>query len=269
MSRLYIGSPLEVEDWEIVEHLEQFALFGAFDDAADLIDDALLLLHQGRERWQRQKSSSGEWLPAAIEAVSDVRRHASNIRQRFQRYGDLAESVRLSIGYSASVKITGAQYAAAFSLHHACRALEVLARWFADFDADLYAHRPDLVKSIAMDAPDEFAALVNELQQEGAHAEAEARVGVVQLLSDARHYLQLADAVNKPGRQSAEVKANDVKARDKRICEAAQRLLSSGTPAKDVVGKVHGTATAESAPGGEKLSCKQLRRIMRAGGVPI
>jgi hypothetical protein len=269
MSRLYIGSPLEIEDWEIVEHLEQFVLFGAFDDAADLIDDALSLLHQGRERWQRQKSSNGEWLPVAIEAVADVRRHAYNIRQRFQRYGDLAESVRLSIGYSASVKITGAQYAAAFSLHHACRALEVLARWFADFDADLYAHRPDLVKSIAMDAPAEFATLVNELRQEGAHAETEARVGVAQLLSEARQYLQMADAVNKPGRQSAEVKANDDKTRNRRICAAALRLLSGGTPAKDVVGKVHGTATAEATPGGEKLSTKQLRRIMRAGGVPI
>lgn len=269
MSRLYIGSPLEIEDWEIVEHLEQFVLFGAFDDAADLIDDALSLLHQGRERWQRQKNSNGEWLPAAVEAVADVRRHASNIRQRFQRYGDLAESVRLSIGYSESVKITGAQYAAAFSLHHACRALEVLARWFADFDADLYAHRPGLVKSIAADAPTEFANLVDDLRQEGAHAETEARVGVVQLLSDARQYLQLADAVNKPGRQSAEVKANDDKTRNRRICAAALRLLSGGTPAKDVVGKVHGTATAEATPGGEKLSTKQLRRIMRAGGVPI
>lgn len=269
MSRLYIGSPLEIEDWEIVEHLEQFVLFGAFDNAAGLIDDALSLLHQGRERWQRQKSSNGEWLPAAIEAVADVRRHASSIRQRFQRYGDLAESVRLSIGYSASVRITGAQYASAFSLHHTCRALEVLARWFTDFDADLYANRPGLVKSIAMDAPAEFAALVDEVRQEGARAETEARTDVMKLLGDARHYLQLADAVNKPGRQSAEVKANDVKARDNRICTAALRLLSDGTPARDVVGKVHGTAMAEAAPGGEKLSTKQLRRIMRAGGVPI
>lgn len=269
MSRLYIGSPLEIEDWVIVEHLEQFVLFGAFDDAPDLVDDALSLLHQGRERWQRQKSKSGEWLPPAVEAVAAVRRHASNIRQRFERYGDLAEAVRSSIGYGDGVKITGAQYAAAFSLHHACRALEVLGRWFADFDADLYAHRSDLVKSIAMDAPAEFAALVNELRQEGAHAEAVARVDVVQLLSEARHYLHLADAVNKPGRQSAEVKANDVKARDRRICAAALRLLSDGTPAKDVVGKVRGSATAEAAAGGEKLSSKQLRRIMRAGGVSI
>ncbi|MBX9756954.1 MAG: hypothetical protein K2X80_19515 [Pseudomonadaceae bacterium] len=267
--RFYIGSPLTIEDFEIVEHLEQFALYVAFDGAADLIDDALSLLHQGHERWQKQKSKSGEWLPTAVDAVAAVRRHASNIRQRFQRCDDLAESVRWSIGYSATEKITGAQYAAAFSLHHTCRAIEVLGRWFADFDTDLYAPDPKLIGSVALESPEDFEALVDELRKEGSRAETEARADVVKLLSDARYYLQLADAINKPGRQSAEVKADDVKARNLRICKAASRLLNGGTLAKDVVGKVHGASTAELGSGREKLSQKQLRRIMRAGGVPI
>lgn len=267
--RLYIGSPLTIEDFEIVEHLEQFTLYVAFDGAADLIDDALSLLHQGHERWQKQKNKSGEWLPTAVDAVATVRRHASNIRQRLQRCDDLAESVRWSIGYSATEKITDAQYAAAFSLHHACCAVEVLGRWFADFDTDLYAPNPKLIGSIALESPDDFEALIDELRKEGSRAEAEARADVVKLLSDARYYLQLADAINKPGRQSAEVKADDVKTRNLRICKAASRLFNDGTPAKDVVGKVHGTANAEATPGGEKLSKKQLRRIIRTGGVPI
>ena len=134
-NRLYLASPLEIEEWEIVEHLEQYTLY---DEFAERVEKATRLLEQGKAYWKEHRSEEGQWSPAAVETVANIRFRAYNIRQGSERYDlHLADCIRSSLGGAPSESISDAQLVAAMAMDRACWAIENLARWFADFEKDL------------------------------------------------------------------------------------------------------------------------------------
>jgi hypothetical protein len=160
-----------------------------------------------------------------------------------------------------------------------------LARWLANFGADLYGADPTSMADIANETPGEFGQLLGEARRNGALAEIEARERAADLLGVARHYMTLAQvyespllssqeksrisaAASKAGRHSAEVRRGANSERNKAICAHGRRLLEGGRAERELVGIILGTDSALKSPGGqEKLSDKQIRNILRAGGV--
>lgn len=280
---LYLSSPLGVEGWEVIEQLEGFALFEEFRER---IEDALTVIHEGQALWVDHLDSDGVWSEQALCAVADVRRQATNILQRLSDpMADFATSIRWSVRWSADVNATDAQCVAALALDRACRAIETLARWLADFDADLGGAGSELLSELAQEAPKEFAEFLADARFKGALAEVEARERTADLLGVARHYMTLARvyesplmssqeksrisaAASKAGRHSVAIRREAVAERDKAICAHGHRLLQGGRAARELVGIILGTDSALKSPGGqEKLSDKQIRNILRAGGV--
>lgn len=281
--RLYLGSPLGIEGWEVIERLEGFALFEEFRER---LEDALAVIHEGQALWADHLDSDGVWSEQALCAVADVRRQATSILQRLpDPMADFATSIRWSVRWSADVNATDAQCVAALALDRACRAIETLAAWLADFDADLGGDSSELLSELAKEAPQEFAVFLADARLRGALAEVEARERAADLLGVARHYMTLARvyesplmssqeksrisaAASKAGRHSAEVRQGAAADRNKAICAHGRRLLQDGRAERDLVGIILGTDSALKSPGGqEKLSAKQIRNILRLGGV--
>lgn len=187
---LYIGVPLGIDGWEIIESLEHFTLFGEYRSG---IEDAIRLLQEGQGCWQSHLSEDGEWSEAALQSVAEVRRLSFNIWQNYQRYGDdLARSIRWSVGINTESGVTDRQCVAALAMDRACRAIEVLTNWLADFDTELYAGSPDDVTALANESPALFRRFVEEVRHEHAPAECHARESSASLLSAAQGVLHLA-----------------------------------------------------------------------------
>ncbi|MFU4908335.1 hypothetical protein ACM7ZU_12400 [Pseudomonas aeruginosa] len=283
-NRLYLNAPLEIEGWEIVETLEHLTLFCEFRER---IEDALELIQFGQKHWQGHMHHDGEWSVLAMQTVAEVRCLAYNIWQSFQRSSDdLARCIRWSVGLSsADSSVTDSQCVAALAMDRACRAIETLARWLEGFDAELYGTNPGVVAALAEEAPDHFEELLTALRQEGAMEEMEARESAADLLGTARHYMTLADvyaspllsstekvrisaAASKAGRNSVAVRQEAVAARNANICSHGRRLLDGGKSEREIVGIIAGTDSALKKAGGtDRLSKKQIRNILVAGGV--
>ena len=279
--RLRIAAPLEVDGWEIIEALEEHALF---DEFAERIDTAIGLLHEGQALW-REHLKDGEWSSEAGHTVAEVRRLAYNIRQRIERdSSDLAPCIRWAVGASSTV--TDSQCVAALAMDRACWALETLARWLADFDSDLHGVSSPDVRALLEESPTAFAGLVETLRGDCAQSEMETRERVADLLGTSRHYMTIAEmyaspvlsttekarisaAASRAGRCSATARQQATEERNARICAAAHRMLANGVSARDIVGKIAGSAAAEKEPGGMKLTTKQIRNILRAHRLPL
>lgn len=282
---LYIAAPLDVDGWEVIECLESHTLFGEF---AERVDDALSLLREGQSHWREHQTADGEWSATAVDTVGEVRRRAYNIRQSFQRYGDLAACIRSSIGNSGELGISDAQYVAALAMDRACWVIESLASWLSDFDGALYSVRPDLVELIAENDPDGFADLLARRRAECAQGEIDTRECVADYFGEARRYMSQADEIAQKaeaehlskiarndlsrlqadleerataakarvterarelGKSSAEVRKNNVAERNGKICKAALRGIRARRTRTEVESDIHASELAEKIPG--------------------
>lgn len=278
--RFRVATPLEVDGWEIIEALEQHALF---DEFTKRLDTAIDLLHEGQALW-RNHLKDGQWSIEATQTVAEVRRLAYNIRQRFDgASGDLATCIRWAV--SAGSTVTDSECVAALAMDRACWAIESLAAWLEGIDQRL-AGCANGVGALMPASEGQRTALVQLVRDNQAVIEMETRERVADLLGEARHYMTIAQvyasplmsamdkarisaAASKAGRSSASVRQEGTSDRNRRICAAGRRMLENGVPKRDVAGKIANSAAAEKEPGGDKLSTRQLRNILRAGGVPI
>jgi hypothetical protein len=281
-NRFYLSAPLDIDDWEVVEALEHLALY---DEFAERLHDALQLIREGQQHWANHQQD-GEWSVESFRVVAEVRRLSPNIRQRFDRsQDDLPRCIRWIVGESSESGVTDSQYVAALAIDRACRVVEVLGRWLTDFDADLYAGSRVELSALAQNEPVSFAAFLSEVRREQAQLEIEARENVADLMGAAKYYATLASvyaspllsssekirisaAARKAGNNSAAIRREATIDRNQSICSHAKRLLSDGRSEREIVGIIVGTDSALKTPGGAtKLSTKQIRNILVAGGV--
>jgi len=278
--RFRVATPLEVDGWEITEALENYALF---DEFAERLDTAINLLHEGQALW-RDHLKDGQWSSEATQTVAEVRRRAYNIRQRFDgASGDLAMCIRWAV--SAGSSVTDSQCVAALAMDRACWAIEALAAWLKGIDQQL-SHYASGLGALMPASEGQRTALLQLVRDNQAVFEMETRERIADLLGEARHYMTIAQiyasplmsamdkarvsaAASKAGRSSAAVRQDGTSERNRRICAAGRRMLANGVSKNDVVGKIANSAVAEKEPGGDKLSTKWLRKILRAGGVPV
>ncbi|MCU7650737.1 hypothetical protein [Pseudomonas piscis] len=283
-NHLYLDAPLDIDGWEIVEPLENLELYEEFSER---IDDALELIREGQHYWASHQED-GAWSAESKRVMTEVRRLSYNIRQTFNRsQDDLPRCIRWTIGELSESAVTDCQCVAAFAIDRACRAIEVLARWMADFDTDLYTVGRDTLATLAKDKPKSFNIFLNEVRHEQAQQEIEARENVADLMGVARYYMTLASvyaspllsssekirisaATSKAGKSSAKIRKENTADRDRSICSHGKRLLNDGRSRRELVGIIAGTDSALKQPGGSvKLSKKQLRNILVTGGVLI
>ena len=274
--------PLDVDGWEIVETLEHLSLY---DEFAERLYDALQLIREGQQHWANHQQD-GEWSVEASRVVTEVRRLSSNIRQRFDSsLDDLPRCIQWIVGESSESSVTDSQYVAALAIDRACRVVEVLGRWLTDFDADLYAGSPTPPSAFDQNEPVSFAAFLSEVRREQAQLEIEARENVADLMGAAKYYATLASvyaspllsiseksrisaAARKAGNSSVVIRREATADRNQSICTHAKRLLRDGRSEREIVGIIVGTDSALKTPGGsDKLSAKQIRNILLAGGV--
>jgi hypothetical protein len=278
----YLSSPLNIEGWEVIETFERFTLY---DEFAERIDAALELIQEGREHWAIH-FSDGEWSAESIRVMADVRRLSYNIHQQFERSrDDLPRCIRWAVGKSSRPAITDSQYIAALATDRACRVIETLERWLSDFDKNLCAGNFENLSALIADASDDFMELMEEVRREQPHLEIEAREAAADLMGTARYYMTLANVYASPllssadkirisatarkaGNSSAAVRREATTDRNESICSHAKRLLSDGRSEREIVGIIAGTDSAVRSPGGsEKLSTKQIRKILVEGRV--
>jgi hypothetical protein len=278
----YLSAPLNIEGWEVVETLERFTLY---DEFADRIDDALELIRLGQEHWLSHQTN-GEWSVESVRVLANVRPLSYNIRQQFERFtDDLPRCIRWTVGESSNSAITDSQYIAALAIDRACRVIETFERWLSGFDTDLCAGNLENLAALIADASDDFAEFVEEVRHEQAHLEIEARETAADLMGTARHYMTLANVYASPllssadkirisatarkaGNSSAAIRREATIDRNESICSHAKRLLSDGRSEREIVGIIVGTDSALKTPGGAaKLSTKQVRNILVAGGI--
>ncbi|MCU0118581.1 hypothetical protein N8H74_09980 [Pseudomonas sp. B2M1-30] len=278
----YLSSPLNIEGWEIVETFERFTLY---DEFAERIDAALELIQEGQEHWASHLSD-GEWSAESIRVMADVRRLSYHIRKQFERSrDDLPRCIRWTIGESSHPATTDSQYIAALAIDRACRVIETLERWLSGFDKDLCAGNFENLAALIADASDDFMELVEEVRHEQPHLEIEAREAAADLMGTARYYMTLANVYASPllssadkirisatarkaGNSSAAIRREATIDRNQSICAHARRLLGGGRSEREIVGIISGTDSALKTSGGAvKLSTKQIRNILVAGGV--
>ncbi|AZC77960.1 hypothetical protein C4K31_5081 [Pseudomonas chlororaphis subsp. piscium] len=278
----YLSAPLNIEGWEIVETFERFTLY---DEFAERIDVALELILEGQEHWASHLTD-GEWSAESIRVMTDVRRLSYNIHQQFERYrDDLPRCIRWTVGESSRSAITDSQYIAALAIDRACRVIETLERWLSGFDKDLCAGNFENLAALIADASDDFMEFVEEVRHEQPHLEIEAREAAADLMGTARYYMTLANVYASPllnsadkiristtarkaGSSSAAIRREATIDRNESICSHAKRLLSDGRSEREIVGIIAGTDSALKLPSGTaKLSTKQIRNILVAGGV--
>lgn len=282
-NRLYLSVPLDCEDWENIEALEYLTLYEEF---AERIDDIVELMREGQQHWADHQSDAGEWSADAVRVLGEVRRHSYNIQQRIGLFQeDLAHTIRWIIGELSVSSVTDCQYVAALAIDRACRAIEVLGRWLIDVDEELYADDRANVITLAEEDPHSFDVLLAEIRREQIPLEIEARESAADLMGMARHYMTLANvyaspllstsekirisaSARKAGKNSAVIRHEATIDRNKSICLHAKRLLTDGRSEREIVGIITGTDSALKTPGGaDKLSSKQIRNILVAGGV--
>ncbi len=274
-NRLYLASPLEIEEWEIVEHLEQYTLY---DEFAARIEKATSLVEQGKAYWIEYCSEEEGWSPAAVETVANVRYRANNIRRSSERYDlHLADCIRSSLGGVPSESNKDAQLVAALAMDSACRAIETLAHWFSDFEKDLCKTRRWLM---ALDDEEDAMPLC---RKDWLSREVEVRESTAEYLAMATQYLLEAEGCSigrarrtrpfsshmtarRAGKSSAASRKDALRERNRRICAAAQLMMANGIT-DGIAARIERTAVAEREPGGEKLSRRQIENILRGCGV--
>jgi len=280
--KFYLSAPLDIEGWEVVETLERFTLY---DEFVDRIDDALEVIRQCQEHWLSHQTN-GEWSVESVRVLANVRLLSYNILQQFERFtDDLPRCIRWTLGESSNSAITDNQYIAALAMDRACRVIETFERWWSGFDTDLNGGSLENQAASIADAPDVFAEFVEDVRHEQAHLEIEARETTADLMGTARHYITLANvyaspllssadkirisaAARKAGNSSAAIRREATIDRNESICSHAKRLLSDGRSEREIVGIIVGTESALKMPGGTaKLSTKQIRNILVAGGI--
>ncbi|WP_095048359.1 hypothetical protein [Pseudomonas sp. Irchel s3h9] len=280
--KFYLGAPLDIEGWEVVETLERFTLY---DEFVDRIDDALEVIRQGQEHWLSHQTN-GKWSVESVRVLANVRPLSYNILKQFERFtDDLPRCVRWTLGESSNSAITDSQYIAALAIDQACRVIETLERWLRGFDEDLCAGNIENLTALIAGASDDITDFVEEVRREKPHLEIEAREAVADLMGTARYYMTLANVYASPLLSSADkirISATARKAgnssvairreasidRNESICSHAKRLLNDGRPEREIVGIIVGTDSALKMPGGTaKLSTKQIRNILVAGGI--
>lgn len=277
----YLSAPLEIEGWEIIETFERFTLY---DEFADRIDEALELIRQGQEQWASHQTD-GDWSAESVRVLANVRRLSYNISQQFERSSDdLPRCIHWTIGESSNSAITDSQYIAALAIDRACRLIETLERWLRDFDTDLCGGNSESLTSLIDAASYDLADLVNEVRHQQSRLEMEIRE-TAELMGSARYYTTIADVYASPllsrddkirisasarraGKSSAAVRREAIVDRNRSICAHAKRLLSDGRSEREIVGTIVGTNSALKTPGGNvKLSTKQIRNVLIAGGI--
>ena len=282
-NRFYLSAPLDIDGWRNIDALEHLALYEEF---AERIDAAVELILEGEQHWANHQDDAGEWSADAVRILGEVRRRSYNIHQRIGLFqDDLACTIRWIIGDLSVSAVTDCQYVAALAIDRACRAIEVLGHWLRDVHEDLYACGPEDVIALAEDYPDSFDVLLSEVRQERVQLEIEARESAADLIGAARHYMTLARVYASPllsnsekirisatarkaGNNSAAIRREATADRNQSICSHARRLLSDGRSEREIVGIIAGTDSALKTPGGAaKLSTKQIRNILVAGGV--
>ena len=65
-NKFYLGAPLDIEGWEVVETLERFTLY---DEFVDRIDDALEVIRQGQEHWLSHQTN-GKWSVESVRVLA-------------------------------------------------------------------------------------------------------------------------------------------------------------------------------------------------------
>lgn len=270
----WIGAPLDVEGREIIESLEDYALYPEYEAS---IDECLQLIADGQAFWQSYRNTAtidddGSWQPAAEQAISDVRRLAYNIRQHTERYGgDLAGHVRSSIGAHED-DISDPAYIAAMGIDRACRAIERVSRWLVDFDAELAAEWGPALKATLAERPDLYEVRINQTRNACAIDEGETREALAELIATAKRYIEQAENMQlvqvatasrarRAGQASGESRREQTQKRDMAICSEGRRLLKSGRSTRDLAGMIEKTAIAEG------LTVKSVRGILKKGGV--
>lgn len=282
-NRFYLSVPIDPEGWEHIEALEHLVLYEEF---AERINRVVELIREGHLHWANHQNHAGEWTIDAVRILGEVRRQSYNIHQRIGLFeDDLARTIRWFIGESSESAFTDCQCVAALAIDRACRAIEVLGRWLGEFHEDLYAGDRNNLIALAEECPNSFDVLVNEIRQEQASLEADAREYAADLIGAAQHYMILARVYASPvlsssektrisatarkaGNHSANIRREATADRNQSICSHAKRLLSDGRSEREIVGIIVGTDSALKTPGGvTKLSTKQIRNILAAGGV--
>lgn len=282
-SRFYLSVPIDAEGWENIEALEHLVLYEEF---AERIDRVVELIREVHLHWANHLNDAGEWTIDAVRVFGEVRRHSYNIHQRIGLFqDDLARTIRWFIGESSESVFTDCQCVAALAIDRACHAIEVLGRWLREFNEVLYTSDRDNLISLAEECPDSFDVLVNEIRQEQASLEADAREYAADLIGAAQHYIILARVYASPvlsssektrisatatkaGNNSADIRREATADRNQSICSHAKRLLSDGRSEREIVGIIFGTDSAIKAPGNStKLSKKQIRNILVSAGI--
>ena len=282
-NRFYLSAPLDLEGWESIEALQYLTLYEEF---AQRIDNIVQLIREGQQHWGDHQNEAGEWSTDAVRVIGEVRRHSYNIHQRIGLFqDDLAHTIRWIIGELSVSSVTDCQYVAALAIDSACRAMEVLGRWLRDVDENLYDGSRAEINALFEVYPDSFKVLLSEIRREQNFLEIETRESTADLMGAARHYMTLARVYASPtlsgnekmrisanaskgGNSSAAVRREATADRNQSICSHARRLLGNGRSEREVVGIISATDSALKTPGGTaKLSKKQIRNILVAGGV--
>lgn len=270
----WISAPLDVEGWEVVESLEDYALYPEYEAR---IDECLQLIAEGQAFWQPYRDTAtaddaGSWQPVAEHTVGEVRRLAYNIRQLAERYGgDLAGHVRSSLGAYGD-DIADPAYVAAMGIDRACRAIERISRWLVDFDDELAADWGPALKATLVERPDLYEVRINQTRNACAIGEGETREALAELVATAKRYIeqaanmQLAEnartqLARKGGQKSGVKRRKNNEERDKAICDKGRALQRRGVADHELSGVIAQTIEAEG------LTSKSIRRILREGGV--
>lgn len=270
----WISAPLDVEGWEVVESLEDYALYPEY---AARIDECLQLIADGQAFWQPYRNATtidddGSWQPGVEHAISEVRRLAYNIRQLAERYGgDLAGHIRSSI-YAQRDDISDSAYVAAMGIDRACWAIQRISRWLVEFEAELVSDWGPYLKATLAERPDLYEKRINQTRCDCAISEGETMESVAEFTGAARRYIeqagymQLAQSATtrraqRAGQASGESRREQTQKRDTAICSEGRRLLKSGRSTRDLAGMIAKTAIAEG------LTVRRVRDILKDGGV--
>jgi hypothetical protein len=252
-----------------------------YDHATDAVDTCAI---------EPEEERSPELETWTIEAVAEVRRKLYNIEQWAVRYPEqgLAAAVRHAGVWEQ--RATDAQLVAAFGMARCCQAIEVLSRWLGGLENLLREASPYAFPRLALDHPEVYAELINDERLANPADEIEARERAAELLGRGRLALMLAAlyqhpsipsdvlrdisqravhgasqvakrAAKRAGQKSGEARRSAVAERNGKICDKGRALMAQGYLAHEITSIIEGNAVAE------RLLAKQIRTILREGGV--
>lgn len=272
MASLHFEQPLNLTGPDLIEPLEGLALYPYFSEE---LDKSVDLFNQAKDCLDALACSPPDRARAVVSAMVGIRGLAYNIQQSYNTYGgDIAPHIRSS-RLQLDEGITDAHCLAALAVDRACWSVQVLGNWLIEFDeqrpsgVDVASFRSDRAED-ERDARISADVYRQMAQQCLTEAERSAR-----LAEEETHKQTIARAKSQKGREvgikSGEIRRENVEARDKSICEHGATLLKAGHAERDIVGMIHRSAKGKRWPNDPsndlKLSTKQLRSILRKGGV--